>query len=195
MSILLNNKLLQAAEAKIEAGLTPENRTDYLKIVVAGQRYALHGGLQGLLASLKGRPDPIRDCARGAVNIVGYLRMMSQGTMPVRAMVPAAMALMLQALDFADKARIVAVGRDELVRATRLFINDMTKAMGLTPDKLNQMAKLTQGVMEDPTKMEQVKLRAGLVRDPRAPQPTLPELPFPQRPNRRARRAAARGRK
>lgn len=195
MSILLNNKLLQATEARLEAGLTPEVREDYLKIVVAGQKYALHGGLQGLLASLKGRPDPIADCARGAVNIVSYLRMMAQGTMPPKAMVPAAMTLMLQALDFADKAGIVAVGQEELVRATRLFVNDITKAMGLSAEKLNQMAQMTRGVMDDPTKMMQVKLRAGLVRDPRTPEPTLPELPFPQRPNRRARRAAARGSK
>lgn len=195
MSILLNNKLLKAAEAKLESTLTPENKTDYLKIVVAGQRFALHNGRGGLLASLKGRPDPVRDCVRGAVNIVAHLKLMSRGTMPVRAMVPAALSLMLQGLDFVDKANIKSIGRDELARATRMFIDDITKMLGVTPQMLQQAAALAQGVMNDPAKMELVKRRAGIVRDPRAGVPNdLSAFAAPP-PNRRARRAAARGRK
>lgn len=195
MSILINNKLLQAAEAKLEGSLTPENRTDYLKILVAAQRYVLHGGKDGLLASLKGQQDPIRDCARGAVNIVSRLHTLSQGTMPIRAMVPAGLVLMIQALDFVDRAKIQRIGKEELARATRLYINDITTALGVTPQMLQKMATMTQGVINDPAKMQEVKLRAGLIKDPRAGTPTLPEETMAPPMNRRARRAAARGRK
>lgn len=194
MSILLNNKLLKAIETQIEANLTPENRTSYLKILVAGQKYVLHGGRDGLMASIKGREDPVRDCVRGAVNIVSLLRRLSRGTMPVQAMVPAAMTLMLQGLDFVDKAGIVAIGRDEVVRATRLFIDDICQAAGVTPQKLQQIAQATSGVMNDPGKVELLKREVGAVRAPNASMPLEADNDMP-RPNRRARRAAARGRR
>lgn len=194
MSILLNNKILKATEAQIEANLTPDTRRDYLKIVIAGQRYVMHNGRNGLLASLKDRPDPIRDCVRGAVNIVSFLRRLSRGTMPVQAMVPAAMSLMLQGLDFVDKAGIVAIGRDELVRATRLFIDDICKAAGVTPEKLRQISQATTAVMNDPGRMEMLKRHVGAVRAPNASMPVDIPNDMPP-PNRRARRAAARGRR
>lgn len=194
MSILLNNKLLQATEAQIEANLTAQTRTDYLKVVVAGQRYVLHNGKDGLLASLKGRPDPVRDCARGAVNIVSHLKLLSRGTMPVQAMVPAAMTLMLQGLDFVDKSKILPIGKEELVRATRLFIDDICQALGVTPQVLQRLASQTKEVMSDGGKLEMMKREVGAVRAPNASMPTeIPDNMPP--PNRRARRAAARGRK
>jgi hypothetical protein len=123
MSILKSNKVLAAAEAKVEAGLLPQTREAYDKIVVAGMRAGLSGGLDGILAGLRQSQDPINACARGAVNLVVMLHRQSRGTMPPQAMIPAAMTLMLKALDFADRARIVKVGNDELAKATRLFAN------------------------------------------------------------------------
>lgn len=194
MSILLNNQLLRATEAQIERNLTAQTRTDYLKIVVAGQRYVLHNGKDGLLASLKGRPDPIRDCVRGAVNIVGHLKMLSRGTMPVQAMVPAAMSLMLQGLDFLDKSKAMPIGKEELVRATRLFIDDICKSLGVTPQVLQGLASQTRQIMGDKGKVELMKREVGAVRAPNASTPVEVPDDVPP-PNRRARRAAARGRR
>jgi hypothetical protein len=192
VSILLNNKLLQATEAQIEANLTGQTKEDYLKIVVAGQRYALHGGKDGLLASLKNQPNPIRDCVRGAVNIVGHLKMLARGTMPVQAMVPAAMSLMLQGLDFLDRSKTKPIGKEELVLATRLFIDDICKLMNVTPQVLARLASQTQSVLKDGGKVEMMKREVGAVSAPNASRDT--EMPPPPPPNRRARRAAARGR-
>ena len=137
----IQNPLLRQVEDKVEASLGKgQNRQDWLKIVIAGMRAGLANGHQGMLAQLNGRPDPIRDCAVGAVNLVLYLRQISRGTMPVRAMIPAATTLMLQALDFADSAGIAKIGQEELGRATHIFANTTFKAFGITRRSLHGSA-------------------------------------------------------
>jgi hypothetical protein len=172
MSILLENKLLQAAEKKIESGLTPQNREDYTKIVVAGMKTGLAKGPEGILASLKQSKDPVQDCAVGAINIVMLLREQSRGTMPAKALVPAAMTLMLQALDFMDKARIKRVGVKDLERATRIFTNYIFTVFKITPQMLKGMGIKVRGIVQDPTQMDMIARKAGVVKDPRASQPT-----------------------
>ena len=110
MAILMENGLLQAAEQKIESALTPENRVDYMKIVVAGMKTALYKGPNGGLASLTKSKAPIQQCVSGAINLCMMMKQHATGTMPVKALVPAAMTLMLKGLDFLDKTGTVKVG-------------------------------------------------------------------------------------
>jgi hypothetical protein len=172
VSILLDNKILAAAEAKVEAGLAPDNRDDYMKIVVAGMRAGLAKAEAGILASLKNSRDPVADAAVGAINLVMLLRQQSRGTMPPKAIPPAAMTLMLKALDFVDRARIKKIGARDLDRATRIFANHMFNIWKITPAVLNSMAVKTHGLMKDPTAMELLARRAGVVKDPRVSTPT-----------------------
>lgn len=172
MSILLNNKLLQAAEQKVEAGLTPANKDNYLKIVVAGLRVALDQGPDGLMASLKKSRDPVSDAAVGAVNLVFLMSKQSRGTMPPEAMVPAAMAIMLQALDFVDKARITKVTAKKLNRATKIFTDRIFAAFKITPEQLKAAGGKVQTLMQDPANRDIIARRAGVEKDPRASAPT-----------------------
>lgn len=193
MATLLNNKLLQQAEQRVEAGLTPQAREEYLRVMIAGLRFGLHGGRDSVLAAIRTQPDPINAAAKGAVNLVRLLSLASKGTMPLRAMAPAAFGLMLQALDFADKTGAAKVDQEALNRATKLYANYFFQLRGISPATLNKAAQMAHRVTANPGDMEQVKLHAGLVRDPNAPQPTI--TPAAPKPNRRARRAALRGRK
>ncbi len=171
MSILLNNRLLQAAEQKVESGLTPDNQKDYMKIVVAGLRVVLAKGPDGIMASLKKSRDPVHDAAVGAVNIVLLMSKQSRGTMPPKALVPAAMTLMLQALDFVEKAKITKVTAKKLDRATFIFRNQMLGAFHVTPDSLRDAGVKVHAIMQDPTKMDIIARRTGVVKDPRASVP------------------------
>ena len=172
MSILLNNKLLQAAEQKVEAGLTPKNRENYMKIVVAGLRTALDQGPNGIMASLKKSRDPVSDAAVGAINLVLLMSKQSRGTMPPEALVPAAMTLMLQALDFVDKARITKVTAKKLNRATQIFADRMFAAFKITPAQLKAAGSKVQSLMQDPANRDIIARRGGVMQDPRASAPT-----------------------
>lgn len=177
MSLLLSNNILQAAEKKLESQLTPENHQDYLKVVVAGLKVALQKGPDSAMAALRNSKDPINDCAIGAINLCLLMRKQSRGTMPVKAMVPAAMTLMLHALDFVDKAGIAKVGEHQLIQATHTFTNHIFKALHITPNMIHSAAAKLHQIVQDPTKVELMKRKAGLVKAPNASEPTFDQEP------------------
>lgn len=172
MSLLLNNNVLKAAEAKIESQILPEFRDNYNKIVVAGMKLALDKGPNGLLASLQHSKDPLGDAAKGAVNLCMLMRKQSRGTMPMKAFVPAAMTLMLHALDFIDKVGVKKIGNPELVEATKIFGNFIFKQLHITPQMLSTAAANVHGIMQDPAKMEKIRQHAGFSKHPDASGPT-----------------------
>jgi hypothetical protein len=172
MAALLQNNILEASEQKIESQLTPQNKVNYMKIVVAGMRAAMAKGPNSIVASLHQSKDPVSDCAVGAVKLCLLMAHTSRGTMPPKAMVPAGMTLMLHALDFCDKSGIAKIGTPELVRATHLFTNEIFKAFKISPQMLQNAATKVHGIMQDPTKMEMLKHQAGMTKNPNAPVPT-----------------------
>lgn len=151
----MSNPLLQQAETQMETGLSPDTAAAYEKIVVAGMHAALGPGPNGesILSSLRNSPDPIADAAKGAVSLVLILRKEAKGIMPLKAMVPAAMTLMLKALDFADRSGIAQVGNNELVRATHIFTDFLFARLGITKQGLQNAANRVNGIINDPTKM------------------------------------------
>jgi len=176
----MSNPILQASEQKIEDGLTDSNRESYMKIVVAGMAAGLARGPNSILASLLKSPDPVRDAAKGAVGLVLILRKDAKGVMPLKAMIPAAMTLMLHALDFVSHAGHTQVGTNELVRATHIFTNTLFGHFGITPAMLQQAAQKVHGLTQDPVAMAQINLKAGITQHPAAANPTpMPAEPTP----------------
>lgn len=172
MSGQVSNPLLQQAEEKIETGLAPETAQNVAKIVVAGMHAALDKGPNSILAQLKQSPDPISDAAKGAVSLVMILRKEARGVMPLKALVPAAMILLIKALNFADRAGIVKVGQPELVRATHIFTDTIFARLGITKQGLQNAATRVHAITQDPASMAAINLKAGITRHPMAAVPT-----------------------
>jgi hypothetical protein len=168
MSDKTANILLKRAENRIRRQLTPDNRASHGKIVAAGISAALAQGPDGLMGSLRNSKDPIADCAKGAVSLVFVLRQTAQDAMPLKAMVPAAMTLMLKALNFVDRTGIAQVGNDELVRATHIFTNTMFAHLQISVDMLHHAAVKVHGVLQDPAAMQKVQVQAGTMKHPDA---------------------------
>ncbi len=167
----LGDKLLQTTEEKIESSLVPENRTDYMKVVVAGMHAGLSGGPKSIIAALKDSKDPVNDCAVGAVHLVLLLYRQTRGTMPIRAMIPAGMTLMLHALDFVDKLG-TKIGNAELDRATHIYANTMFKNLGITPQMIKKGHDSIEKAVKDPAHLELMQRKAGLLKAPNASTPT-----------------------
>jgi hypothetical protein len=170
----LNNPVLQQAESQIEANLTPQNRADFMKIVVAGMHLAAANN-GAMLAQLAKAPDPIVGAAKGAVGLVLIMRK-DHMDMPMKAAVPAATTLMLHALDFIDRSKIAPIGEPELARAQHIFVDFLFARMGITKQGLANAAQKIHGLTQDPQSMAAMSLKAGLTRHPMAATPT-PGLP------------------
>lgn len=168
-----NNKLLQGAEQAVAAKLLAQTRADYEKIVVAGMKASLNGGPDSMLAKLADSQDVVKDCAAGAISLVMLLASHAKGVPPIQAMVPAAATLMFQALDFAEKAKLVTVDMASIDRGQKIQANAWLHLGNITPDTLTKMAEKTHGIMTDPTQMEMVAREGGVVKDPRTSTPTL----------------------
>lgn len=158
----LANPLLQQTERQIEGQLLPKMRAQYQKIVVAGMKVALENGTNGILYKLRESKDPVGDAAKGAVGLVLLMRKQSRGTMPLPAMVPAAMVLLLKALDFAQKAGLIPpVDEKTLVGATHTFTDVLFRAFHISPQMLQTAAKNVHGITQDPIRMRKVQEAAG----------------------------------
>lgn len=168
----LQNSVLQQAEQKIEAGMTPKTKANYMKVVVAGMRAGLHGGPNSILASIRQSKNPLQDCALGAINLATLLFQESRGTMPMQALVPGAMTLMLKALDFADKVGVIKIGGPELAQATHIFTATIMQRLGVTTQMLQHATGKIHAMTNDPVQMERLKREAGVVKAPNASTPT-----------------------
>lgn len=166
-----DSSVLAAAEQKVESQLAPDVKESYMKIVVAGMHAGLENGPNSILASLSKSKDPIADCAKGAVALVIILKHQAKGIMPVKAMVPAAMTLMLKALAFADRTGIVKVGSNELVKATHIFMDTFLHKLGITPEMMQHAVTRAHAITQNPVAMEHMKRSNGFSVHPDAGQP------------------------
>lgn len=164
----IQNQILAGIEQHLEGQIVPKYLDAYKRIVNAGMRVGLKGGPNSLVASLKQSQDPVSDCAKGAVNLVLMLYRQSRYTMPPQAIPPAATTLMLEALDFAERLGKVQVDAAVMERATHIFTNQLMAGFRVTPDQLHQLAGKVHGVMNDPTAMDTIARRVGVVRSPMA---------------------------
>ena len=172
MGIIQQNDILTAAENKVESQLTPENKANYERIVVAGMKAALQGGPKGILASLRNSKDPVNDAAKGAVGLCVILYKESRGTMPLKAMVPAGLTLMLNALRFAQQLGILKVTQAMVVQATHTYVNTLFQVLHITPQMMQTAAQRVHALTQDPASMAKINMAAGFTKSPNAPAPT-----------------------
>lgn len=155
--LLIENTLLKQTEASVEKTVPAAERDNYLKIVVAGMKYAMFKESGSVLASLKNSKDPLSDSVKGAIAVVGALRQSAKGTMPLKPMVAAAMTLMLHALDFAEKMKLLTVTPDELDRATHMFMDTLLPLLKVSPEVVNASLNQVHTFMRDPDMMAKYK--------------------------------------
>lgn len=153
--LLIENTLLRQTEVSVEKTVPAYDRDNYLKIVVAGMKYAMFKGSDSVIASLRNSKDPLSDSVKGAIAIVGALRQGAKGTMPIKPMVAAALTLMLHALDFAEKMKLLTITPDELDRATQLFMDTILPYLKVPKETLDASLEQVHTLLRDPDKMTQ----------------------------------------
>lgn len=181
MSLLnkIEDPLLKRVEAEVQRRLVPRVREAYKHAVNAGMEVAAHNGPQGLRA-LTDSDDPVKACAMAGANFMLMLFKQTNMAMPQEVVPPAALTLMLQAMDLLDKAGIREASVEDINKGTRIQVERIMAASGITMPVLDKMAGEVRSILNDPMKREQLNLRAGTVRDPRASTPTEVPEPTPE---------------
>ncbi len=149
---MLKNPMLQKAQAEVEKAV--QDRRSYDKIVKAGLRVIYDRTMFAKLSQgLKESQDVVGDIARGIVGILNLLAKQSKGTMPPIPMMQAGMALLFDALDFAEDAGLTKVDAKVLAEATQQYVEAVLPTIGLSSQKMQTVLKGVQETVNDPQRM------------------------------------------
>lgn len=129
------NPQLQQTEQAVQARVPSNLQMGFQRVVTAGLTLMYSTPLhQRMLQGLGATANPESNAAQGAANILGTLLNQSRGKMPVQLVVPAAIVVMCEILDFLAQA-----GK---LRITPELIGQCTKDTG---DAVLKMLKISQG--------------------------------------------------
>ncbi len=175
VGIINQVSLPKQVEQKIESLIEDDSKQDYMEAVVHGMKLASRRRPDGttLMGSLAQSKDPVQSCAIGAINLTLILNKESRGTMPPNVIPMVAITLMCQALDFAVEAKILpTVTTADIDRGTHLVFNQIMVATHMTNKKFKMISEELHGILQDPSKVQQMQLRSGTVKHPDAVTPT-----------------------
>lgn len=159
---MLKNELLQRALSEVEG--KAQDRASYDKVVKAGTRVIYNKAtFQKLTQGLAESENPVEQIAKGIVGILNILARQSRGTMPPIAMLQGGVALLLDALDFAEQAGLVKVDNDVLSEAVTEYMEAVLPTVGLSSQKMQQVLQGVEETTRNPERMAayQASLKGG----------------------------------
>jgi hypothetical protein len=139
------NPVLQQTEQKMQAKVPPQFQSAFQKIIAAGEKVMYSPQTRQMtIAQLKKPGDPAQVIGAAVAKLYGVLASQSKGTMPPQAGIPAITVLLCEALDFAEKAKLVKVTPQVLAQATHALMASLMQLMGVDQKKLALMAQNAQ---------------------------------------------------
>lgn len=159
---MLKNELLQQALTKVQEGVS--NREVFDKLVRAGTKVIYNQQtFSKLTEGLADSQDPVGDIAKGMVAVLHMMAQKARGTIPQDVLVQAGIALLIDALDFAEQSGLVKIGKEELTAATTQYIEALLPTVGMTPQKMGGMLEGVKQTMADPQRMAefQASMKGG----------------------------------
>jgi hypothetical protein len=178
----LRNPLLQQIETEIESVLPPDQRDPYMRLLVAGMHAALDpqpNGQPPLVAQFRQSKDPINDAAIGSAGIMMMLYHKANGAALPQALIPAGMSLLLKALDFLQRTRMVPqIAEPDVDRATHAYTDQIFKAFHITPQGIQNATQKVHAAIQDPDAQRAIRIHSGAIRDTTGMKPPPPGPPI-----------------
>ncbi|MFI4938922.1 MAG: hypothetical protein ACHP7O_01035 [Burkholderiales bacterium] len=135
-----NNPLLQQTEQAVQAKVSPQMQNTLQRAVVAGLTVMYSPqSHQIMLAQLTKPGDPAQNVAEGVAKLIGVLYRQSRSTMPIPIMIPAAMILMCEGLDFLSKANGTQITPQLVAQCTQDVGQFMLKLLGISQQQMHQV--------------------------------------------------------
>jgi hypothetical protein len=135
------NPLLQKAEQAAQSKIPAQFQNAFQRIVTAGLKVMYSPQTHEMMVQEMNKPQPIEaSAAEGVAKLMGILWHEGKGTLPMQAMIPAAVVLLCEGLDFAEKAGKAKVTPQILAEATKQCMSDLMQILGITPQKIQAAA-------------------------------------------------------
>lgn len=131
----LIEKVRQAVLAKADPRLVPVIE----KIEAAGQKVMYAEKTRGQMFKQLGDGSDPEAVGQGVAKLVGILFNESKRTAPMEALIPAAVLLLCEGLDFLEQSGAVKVTNEFISDCTLAMGSSVAQMFGATPDKLQGM--------------------------------------------------------
>jgi hypothetical protein len=132
---------LKRIETELMKSIPTVRHADIDRIVLAGMAIMFskgsHAKINAVMDGLK--QSPSEAVAMGIAALISIIDKETKGPLPPPALVPAALILMCQALDFLQKANKVELTDELIAETTQKMLSYMMQKMGLTPEKVAQL--------------------------------------------------------
>jgi len=169
---LSQDKIIAAVQAKVRETIPAQFRVAVQKIYLAGMKLMFSPETHELmLQQLKGNDFTAQAVARGIAALITLMYRQSKGTMPIPAVVPAAILLACEALDYLEQTGKEQVSSELISDVVQQVVAILLQKVGLTPDDVaNGVNKNAQaagmhvpGTLPTPTAASTTPGAGGLV--------------------------------
>lgn len=133
--------ILQQAEQALQAKVPQQYQDALARVVKAGLSILYSPQLRAKLQQrISQGGNVVKDASDGAVRMIFELYKQSNKSIPAPVMVPAAMMFAFEYMDLVAKAGKVPITSNTVAQVTQATGQAMMTALGVTPQKLQQMA-------------------------------------------------------
>jgi hypothetical protein len=138
--------LIANVQQKVRDSLPPQFRVAVQKIVLAGTKIMYDPQTHHLMVqAIQSDNDPAHAVGMGVTQLMTLMYQQSKGSMPPPAIIPAAILLVCEALDFCEQAKLFPVDENVISNAVQTTVAYLMQKMGLTPEKVSQVAQQSAG--------------------------------------------------
>lgn len=147
-----DDPLIAKVQQQVRTSIPVQFRVPVQKIVMAGSKIMYAPQTHHLMVqALQSDPNPAHAVAMGVVQLTTLMWQQSKGTMPVPAIIPAAILLGCEALDFCEQAKLFTVSPDIVANCVQIIVSYLMQKMGMSPDKIAQIANAPGAGQQPPS--------------------------------------------
>ncbi|NUX58643.1 hypothetical protein [Paraburkholderia youngii] len=142
MGVDSNDPQIAQVQDAVRKAIPAQFRVPVQRIVLAGMKVMFSQQTHPLmLQALQSDTDLAHAVGMGVTQLITILFKQAKGQMPIPAVIPAAILLVCEALDFVEKSKIGQVTPQVVANAVQVTTAYLLQKLGLSPQKVSQLAQ------------------------------------------------------
>lgn len=133
------NQLLEQTKSSILAKAEANIRPVIEKVVAAGQKAIYSPEMREMTLKQLGDGQDPELIGAGVAKLAGILYNQSKNTIPMQALIPSAMILLCEGLQFLEDGGAREIDADFLANCTQAMTSNLLQLLGVSPEKLDGM--------------------------------------------------------
>jgi hypothetical protein len=136
-----SDPVIAQVQDKVRQSIPPQFRVAVQKLVLAGQKIMYDPKTHHLMVqALQSDSDPAHAVGMGVTQLMTMMWVQSKGSIPPPALIPAAILLVCEALDFCEQSKLLKPDNDMVGNAVQVVVSYMMQKMGIKPSDMAKAA-------------------------------------------------------